>query len=209
MTGAATDLRGLLRLASKTIAAIPEACAFCPPPQPDLPEKPQAPQTLPVLSLLPSLPALASPATRPLVEAICAVSAILRWQQSYGAAEVGEDYLSRYGWFNLVSPEGPFASAELRLSFGVWDKGLVYPRHWHAPEEAYVVLAGGARFFSDGRPPRNCGPVDVIIHHSNQPHAIDMHDTPLLAMALWKGEDLLRKSTLEGAAGSRGRHADL
>lgn len=156
-----------------------------------------APFYLPVQARIKECLGLASERSLPLVRAIFSASSCLRWQQSY-ANEDGFDtnYLHNYGWFNLISPEGPFVSQALRISFGFWGEGLHYKEHWHEPEETYVVLSGGAVFHSEGRPSRSCRADDVVQHDSNQHHAIDMQPGPLLAMAIWRGQNLTRKPNL-------------
>lgn len=121
----------------------------------------------------------------------------LRWQQTYTEADgFSREWLDNYGWVNLISPEGLYQSSELRLSIGYWGAGQHYDEHSHAPEETYLILAGRARFHSEGRPPRDAGPGDTIHHAAHQRHAIDMVPGPLLAAAFWRGEDLLKKSDL-------------
>lgn len=134
---------------------------------------------------------------RPLIGAIIDANTYLKWQQSYTEKD-GFDahYLANYGWFNLMSPDGPYRSDDLRISFGYWESGLVYKTHWHEPEEIYIPLSGKALFHSEGRPSRLCGPGDTVVHKSNQPHSIEITPGPLLAMAIWRGENLNRKSDL-------------
>ena len=161
----------------------------------DLPFAPPPPVRLPAVTLVDALET-----EDPLARAVIAAASALRWQQSYTAADgFDADYLARYGWFNLVSPEGVFLSDRIRVSVGYWGTGLHYKEHWHAPEEMYLVLAGGARFHSAGRPPFDAKPGDIVHHAPNQKHAIDMVPGPLLAMAFWKGAALMAKSGLKGA----------
>jgi hypothetical protein len=155
------------------------------------------PQSLPMCDQLCGCIEEASVETLPLVRAIVAASPLLRWQQSY-TCDDGFDahYLDNYGWFNLVSPDGPFLDEKNRVSVGFWGRGLHYKEHWHEPEELYIPLAGQAIFHSHGAPARECGPGAMVVHHSNQPHSIDMLPGPLLAMALWRGTNLNRKPGL-------------
>ena len=149
------------------------------------------------VALLKSVPIRADDITQSVVKKIIAAKDVLEWQQSYTEADgFDADYLSRYGWFNLISPEGPYVCDSLRISVGYWGEGLYYTEHWHEPEEYYLVLAGEATFLSEGHPPNKCAPGDIIHHQSNQPHAIDMTPGPLLAMAIWRGGDLVAKSGL-------------
>ena len=156
-----------------------------------------APRALPVTDRLPMLMPLAGPATAELTFAVLAAAPHLDWQQSYSEAQVGAHYLANYGWFNLVSPDGPYATDAIRISFGYWEQGLTYPQHRHAPEELYCVLAGGARFASEGRAPVEAAPGTLIHHEPNQLHGFEMHTAPLLAVAFWKGSGLLDISTLD------------
>ena len=157
-----------------------------------------AAQSLPVADRLPALMPLAAPATAEITFAVLAAAPHLHWQQSYSEAQVGAHYLANYGWFNLVSPEGPYVAQDFRISVGYWEQGLTYPQHAHAPEEIYCVLAGGATFASDGRAAQTAGAGELIHHAPNQMHGFAMEETPLLAMAFWKGDALTAKPTLAG-----------
>ncbi len=101
--------------------------------------------------LLPNCIEKASVQTRPLVKAIVEAASYIKWQISY-TLEDGFDvhYLANYGWFNLVSPEGPFVSNDFRISVGYWGEGLHYKEHWHEPEEIYIPIACEALFHSEG-----------------------------------------------------------
>lgn len=184
--------------------ALPEAVRFLPDEALEgLETGPANPRLLDVAERMPEMVELAGNETRALVAAIARARHQLHWEQSYSAGDgFSEDYLARYGFFNLVSDKGPFVSRKVRVSFGFWDRGLFYKDHWHEPEELYVVLAGGARFISEGRGDRDCKPADTVYHASNQRHAIDMAAGPLLVMALWKGNNLFAKSSLSQEAAS-------
>lgn len=138
--------------------------------------------------------------TAPIVKAIFQVAHHLCWRQSYSEAQVGAHHLANYGWFNIVSPEGPYLSDTLRISVGFWNKGLSYPAHRHAPEEIYCVLAGHARFETEGRAPVEAQAGTLIHHPANILHGIEMPTAPLLAMAFWRGEALCAPSRIGRAA---------
>ena len=163
----------------------------------DLPYTPLPPRALPVTPRARTLAASVSGPTAGVTRALDRAAGHLHWRQSYTAGQVGADYLASYGWANIVSPEGPFVSDDLRLSLGFWDKGLHYPEHWHAPEETYVVLAGNAVFHSEHSPDARLHPCDTRHHVPNERHAITMDESPLLAAAIWTGEGLMRTSTLK------------
>lgn len=158
----------------------------------------EKPQSLPVCEKLAGLSDFSSEQTRTVVRAIVKAASQLRWQQSYSKADgFDQHYLNNYGWFNLVSPDGPFVSTQFRVSVGYWGDGLEYRQHWHEPEEFYLVLAGNGKFISQGRPPRQCHAADVVHHQPNQKHAIEMNCGPMLAAAFWRGDGLLAKPRLE------------
>ncbi len=190
MTG---PLQALLQKTCQAVAGQPALAEFVGPAlRPDLPLAETPPFGLPVTTLV-----LRGDWPDPLAAAVKNAAPLVRWQQSYSKADgFSADYLNRYGWFNLVSSEGHFVADEIRVSIGYWGAGLIYREHWHAPEEIYLVLAGGARFLAEGRAPVDARAGDRIHHRPNQKHAIEMRPGPLLAMAFWKGSALLEKSGL-------------
>ena len=137
-----------------------------------------------------------SPATQALVSAVVRAAPQLQWRQSYTEDDPGIDanYLANYAWFNLIAPSGPFVSDRLRLSVGYWGAGLVYPRHWHAPEEIYLTLAGRVLYRTDGRADLEGGPGATVAHASNHPHAA-VFKTAALVAAFWRGDALEGKSS--------------
>lgn len=161
-------------------------------------ERPLSAQSLEVCQKLLKQPPGACATTQSLLDAVRSATPHVCWRRSYTEKDAGIDafYLSNYGWFNLIAPSGPFVSDTLRLSVGYWEKGLFYPRHWHEPEEIYLTIAGSATFLSDGRDPIDAGAGATICHYSNQPHAADFSNAPLLAAAFWRGRELEAKPIL-------------
>lgn len=201
MTGGAAEqeavYRGLLAEARALVAGSPALSALAAGGlDGDLPFERPEPQHRACLSLLPKIADHTAPGTEAITAAILAGAPHLHWRQTYRDDQVGADFTARSGWFNLVSPEGPFLSQELRLSAGFWDHGLVYPWHWHRPVEIYLVLAGRAVFRTGGMADADLGPGGSREHASAVVHSAEMRDAPLLAMALWRGEGLNDASTL-------------
>lgn len=120
-------------------------------------------------------------------QAVRALADVVDWQQTYSEAEVGRDFLNRYGWFELIGPSGHFHSDQIRAYVAYWGEKLFYPWHLHEAEELYFILAGHALFEAEGLPPQALGPGDIRIHGSNQPHAMTTTDSPVLALVLWRG----------------------
>ncbi|MDQ2092220.1 dimethylsulfonioproprionate lyase family protein [Marimonas arenosa] len=195
------DALATLLLATRTlVSATPALGAFVGDRLERLDYNRPEPRALPVTDRLPALMSLAGPQTIELTFSVLAAAPHLCWQQSYSEDQVGAHYLANYGWFNLVAPDGPYATDALRVSVGYWEQGLSYPQHHHAPEEIYCVLAGGARFDSAGRAPIEAAPGTLVHHAPNQSHGFSMRAAPLLAMAFWKGDGLSDISTLDSGS---------
>ena len=128
--------------------------------------------------------------TARLHNAIIALAPHVEWRHTYSEAEVGADFLSRYGWFELVGPEGHFHSEQTRMTVGFWGNGLHYDWHQHRAEELYCVLSGSALFMAGNRPQRKLRAGGFQMHGSNEPHAMITVGQPLLAFVIWRGEGL-------------------
>ena len=161
-------------------------------------ERSVLPRTLAFVDQLSGLGLATTPATEALMAAVVDAAHHVHWQQSYTIDDEGIDahYLASYGWFNLIAPSGPFVSETMRLSVGYWGQGLTYPNHWHEPEEIYLTIAGSALYKSHGREPVRGGPGTTICHYRNQPHSAVFDQSPLLAAAFWRGNNLEKKSIL-------------
>lgn len=158
---------------------------------PDAPRRSRlAPLAIPAIPLIKAMAAPASPRTAPVVAAVKAAAGIANWQQTYTEAEVGRDFLNRYGWFELLGPTGHFLSDTTRAYIAFWGEGLHYPMHLHEAEELYYILAGAAEFHAAGWPSVLVGPEGTRHHASNQPHAMDTHAEPVLTLVLWRGAGL-------------------
>ncbi|PZQ95274.1 MAG: hypothetical protein DI533_19590 [Cereibacter sphaeroides] len=187
MTRAAFD--NLFATVGALICTTPELRDFVD--WPDAPAFPGVPALgVPAIPLITGLQAVAAAQTAPIVEAIKAVASQAYWQQTYSEAEVGRDFLNRYGWFELVGPTGHYLSDTMRAYIAFWGEGLHYPMHLHEAEELYYILAGSAEFHAAGQGSAILRPQDARHHASNQPHAMDTHAEPVLTLILWRGVGL-------------------
>lgn len=149
------------------------------------------PNMLPVVELVPGIVNDANAETRPLAQAIVDAAPHLNWRQTYSEDDgFDRTYLDRYGWFDLAGPEGPCEADGIRVMMGYWGEGLLYPNHSHPPEEHYLVLAGGAKFRLGDDPYRRLGAGGVFHTPAGAVHSADMRDEPLLAVSIWRAEDL-------------------
>ena len=161
------------------------------------------PQEQPVQKLVNKISTSKFPKTRNILDCIIRANYELKWNTTYSENEVGSDFINRYGWFDLIGPNGPFLINSTRIMIGYWGENLDYQMHWHQAEEAYIPLAGSALFWSEhnGKKIANVG--DIVIHKSNEKHWTKMTNGFLIALAIWKGTDLRVNPTISSRDGSR------
>ena len=158
------------------------------------------PEPVPALERVRADASPVAPETRPVVEALQRAAPFVRWRRSYSLDDgFPKAFLDNYGWFDLAGPDGPYAADDLRIMFGYWGPGLHYPDHSHAQEEHYLVLAGSAWFRLADQPFRRLGPGEVFHTPPGAVHAAEMRDEPLIAMAIWRAEDLTVRVHLTGS----------
>lgn len=155
-----------------------------------------APSTLPVLRWVADLARGGSERTRPLTTAFAAAAGSLRWQQTYGPADFGPDFLGRYGWTELIGTRGPIPSTALAAGVLLLGPETDYPRHRHEAEEIYIPLSGTAVWTKGDAEPARRAPGTFIHHPSWTPHAMHTTNEPLLAFYLWRAGDLAQKSLI-------------
>ena len=153
---------------------------------------------IPGLRHLSEASARAAPFCTPFAATLVAAAHTLSWRRSYTEALVGADFWDNYGWAEFVGLTG-FAPSE-RLACGLMLLGprVSYPLHHHEAEEIYVPLSGAAHWKLGAYPWEALPPGSVIHHPSNESHAMRTDSTPLLALYLWRSENLAQKSRLDG-----------
>jgi hypothetical protein len=151
---------------------------------------------LPALRWLDAAGADGASQTAALVNDIKVQAGRLTWAQTYTAADVGEAFLDRYCWAELIGLRGPVASENLAVGFLLLGPETEYPSHHHGAEEIYVPLSGLALWRRGDEGWRFRPPGTPIHHASGQSHAMRTKQTPLLALYLWRGGDLTEKSRL-------------
>ncbi|MEM7684122.1 MAG: dimethylsulfonioproprionate lyase family protein [Pseudomonadota bacterium] len=133
----------------------------------------------------------ACPATDAVCRAVQRAAPYLCWRRTYSEADgFPAAFLTRYGWFDLAGPDGPYGAEGLRIMIGYWGDGLFYPDHSHEQEEHYLVLAGSAWFRLGDEPLRRVDAGEVFHTPPGTVHAAEMRDEPLMALAIWRAQDL-------------------
>ena len=161
------------------------------------------PVRLPVIDHLAESRKWTTPEYSEIIEDIIEGAEHFHWRSSYSPSDEGidEDFIARYGYFNLVSPDGPYLCRDYRITIAFWGAGLKYPEHNHDPEEVYAVIAGDVEFRAEGRAPVQVGPGGVVRHAPRQMHATDMIPGPMLAVVGWRGENLMRFAKIRQGQG--------
>jgi len=181
-------LEDVLAAARQLHQTHPDLAAFAAWPD-DLTPTGLQPATIPATDLVCDFNLDGGASTRDLIAAIKATAHLAQWKQTYTEKEVGADFLSKYGYYELFGPAGHFHSTRLRGYVGYWGAGLNYDWHSHQAEELYLTLAGGAVFRIDGDE-AYVGPNQTRQHDSWQSHAMTTTDQPILTFVLWRGDGM-------------------
>jgi hypothetical protein len=153
--------------------------------------------TLPVLRWLPKIAAAQNAFEPDFVNALCAAAPTLEWRQTYTLEETGAAFLENYGWTELLGPKGLRTAANISCGLIVLGPDTLYPHHRHEAEEIYVPLSGTAAWQQGDAVWRERAPGTVIHHLSEEPHAMRTREEPLLAMYLWRSENLDQEARLD------------
>ena len=155
------------------------------------------PCTLPVLRWLPQPTAEPGAFGSDLVAAVCHAAPSLAWRQTYTVNDLDAAFLDNYGWSEILGEAGPLASKRIACGFLLLGPSTHYPRHGHEAEEIYLPLCGTAAWQQGDAVWREREPGTVIHHAGNEPHAMRTGADPLLALYVWRSEDLTQKARLD------------
>ena len=184
---AKAEFDALLQTAKHVHEQHPDVAAFCPFPT-DLEWQGLAANYLPPARLMENDTGLTSDTYAEFRDLFIAASPHATWRETYRGTSIGDDFLARFGCYELIGEGGQYNSTQMR-SFVVYaPSGLWYPWHHHPAEELYLILAGEAEFLAEGKPTRTLRPGDTAFHAPNQSHAMETYDKPVLAYVLWRGD---------------------
>lgn len=110
----------------------------------------------------------------------------LDWTE--GELPMPATFKGQYAFVTLIG-EGT-AEPDERLYFGLYLQApsAHYPSHWHRAEELYYVLSGTASWQQGAGMPARRPPGTLIHHRPDEPHVMETHAEPLLAMWAWIGD---------------------
>jgi quercetin dioxygenase-like cupin family protein len=158
------------------------------------------PSTIPALRWLRQIQELAANFAAPLVGDLVAAAPSLAWRRSYSPTLVGAGFFDNYGWTELAGLTGPLQSKRLACGLLVLGPHQSYPPHRHEAEEIYVPLVGTAAWQHGTGHWRERPPGAVIHHLRHEPHAMRTGTSPMLALYLWRSENLAQQSHLDPSA---------
>ena len=121
-----------------------------------------------------------------LQNAISAASRLVHWRETYKGTDIGDYFMDRFGCYCIVGENAPFSSDVLRLFMVYLPPGLYYPWHHHPAEEMYMVVSGSATFKQSDCPDKLLSEGEVPFHASNQPHAMETTEDPVLCLVAWR-----------------------
>ena len=155
------------------------------------------PHRLPVLSWLSAAVKAADKKTEGIVKMLAAQANHIAWGQTYSAQDFGVGFLEKYGWTELIGLRGPIASDRIACGFLFLGPGIEYPRHRHEAEEVYVPLTGQTLWQRNNQDWAYRAAGLPIYHAPRMPHAMRTETVPLVALYLWRGDNLAQKSIIE------------
>ena len=110
----------------------------------------------------------------------------LTWMQ--GNMTMPENFRNRFAYVELAGPDGMITTADIRFGLYLQQSQVVYPSHWHAAVEDYLIVSGTALWQTDADDFEPRTPGNHFRHFCNQPHATTTLDEPLLALWFWQGD---------------------
>lgn len=111
----------------------------------------------------------------------------LAWQHGYKESEISGELAANFGVADVIGPYGLIFSSSLRLGMVLLGSETYYPPHAHPATEIYYILSGEAEWYAgDKKSLESAG--SMILHQSNEPHAINTGKKPLLAVYTWRGD---------------------
>lgn len=165
----------------------PEVRAFCRFPS-DVVGQDITPFHVPASDLLQQEKGLQRSNDPQLRDALIAMAPDMIWRETYKDSDIGADFTTRFGCYEIIGRDAPFASQCMRSFLVYHPPHLHYPRHHHPADEIYVVIAGEAEFHMRGQPSRILQAGEAAFHPSGTPHALTSHDHPVLTYVVWRDD---------------------
>ena len=123
-----------------------------------------------------------------LQDAIRAASDAVHWRQTYKDTDIGDDFMDQFACYCIIGENAPFMSAAIRLFMVYMPPHFYYPWHHHPAEEMYLVVSGNGVFKRKDCLDERLTEGETSFHQSNQPHAMETLDDPVLCLVAWRDD---------------------
>lgn len=177
----------LLRTAQDAYAANAAMTGFVPFPE-DVTPKAVTPYHSKCCDVFCEDQALVSQKYPALQEAIRAASDAVHWRETYKDTDIGDAFMDRFACYCIIGENAPFMSDAIRLFMVYMPPHFYYPWHHHPAEEMYMVVSGNGVFKRKGCPDETLTEGETSFHKSNQPHALETLDEPVLCLVVWRDD---------------------
>lgn len=161
--------------------------AFAPFPD-DVKPQPLQPFHVPAAKLFEAERGLSASIYPALRDALLVLSPTMLWRETYKDTDIGVDFMARFGCYEIIGRDAPFASSKIRSYLVYHPPHLHYPWHHHPAEELYVVIAGQAEFHAQGQGAQVLQTGQSTFHPSGVSHALTSHEHPMLAYVIWRDD---------------------
>lgn len=113
------------------------------------------------------------------------IGPLLQWEVGYDG-EADSDMQDRFGYAEIIGPNG-LLEAGFSCGLTLLGPNLFYPWHQHPAKEIYTPFSA-AQWGVDNGEMAVVEPGAVVLHKSNQPHAMRTTENTLLALWVWEGD---------------------
>lgn len=143
---------------------------------------------LPIVERIPAI--LENSANSSLASLFDAVGTIydkLVWYAFYQRTTLTKSFIDEFAVADVMGPEGPIVHENAILFLFIVGPNVLYPFHWHAADELYLILSGNPSFRVGEMEWHQQQRGDIIHVPSLVPHSIRVGNEPMLAVQMWHG----------------------
>lgn len=182
MTPAFDTLIDAIRRIHAEYPPLRDFCAF----PDDLTPQPCAPSLQPCAEIMARGPRGEAGIFTALRDGFVAAGPDALWRETYAGTDIGPHFMENFACYCVIGGGGPWSSHRISGYVVYMPPNLWYPWHHHPAEELYLVIEGEAEFLRYGHAPEVLGVGGTSYHASNQPHAMQTYDSPVMAYVTWR-----------------------
>jgi len=115
------------------------------------------------------------------------------WMRGDRQNELGAELFENFGFVEMMGERGHFDCSDRAAGFFLMGPHQEYPSHRQVAEKLIIPLTDGALWMRDGGDFEAMDAGSVIVHESNETHAVRTLDRPVLALWMWRDGDLTQQ----------------